>query len=59
MWTFSEATDALMDIFADNDWPKIIVELRLCDRIKNLQKAFHSKVCYNKFKNEYSDILLT
>lgn len=44
MWTISEALDALMDMFADNDWPKLIIELNLPEMLKKLEKMFKNKV---------------
>ncbi|XP_017483259.1 PREDICTED: HEAT repeat-containing protein 3 [Rhagoletis zephyria] len=44
VWTISEALDALMDMFADNDWPKMIVELNLPEVLKKLEKMFKNKM---------------
>lgn len=44
MWTISEALDALMDMFADNDWHQILVDLNLPIVIKELEKYFKTKV---------------
>uniref|UniRef100_W8CCF5 HEAT repeat-containing protein 3 n=1 Tax=Ceratitis capitata TaxID=7213 RepID=W8CCF5_CERCA len=44
VWTISEALDALMDMFADNDWPKLIVELNLPEVLKKLEKMFKNKM---------------
>lgn len=44
VWTLSEALDALMDMFADNDWYQIIEDLNLPVVIKELEKYFKSKV---------------
>ncbi|XP_054743924.1 HEAT repeat-containing protein 3 [Anastrepha obliqua] len=44
VWTISEALDSLMDMFADNDWPKIIVELNLPEVLKKLEKMFRNKI---------------
>lgn len=44
-WTLSEAIDAFMDIFADNDWPKIICELNLTQKTKEIERIFKTKVC--------------
>uniref|UniRef100_A0A0A1XJ21 HEAT repeat-containing protein 3 n=1 Tax=Zeugodacus cucurbitae TaxID=28588 RepID=A0A0A1XJ21_ZEUCU len=44
VWTISEALDALMDMFADNDWPKLIIELNLPEVLKKLEKMFRNKM---------------
>lgn len=44
MWTISEALDALMDMFSDNDWHPILVDLNLPVVIKELEKQFKTKV---------------
>ncbi|KAI8119263.1 HEAT repeat-containing protein 3 [Lucilia cuprina] len=44
VWTISEALDALMDMFSDNDWHQILVDLNLPVVIKNLEKYFKTKV---------------
>lgn len=38
-WTMSEAMDALMDMFADNDWPEIARALQLPQRTKPLERT--------------------
>lgn len=43
-WTLSEAIDAFMDIFADNDWPRIICELKLTQKTKEIERIFKTKV---------------
>lgn len=42
-WTLSEALDALMDIFSDNDWNKISYELNLAQKTKELEKILKNK----------------
>ncbi|XP_037817411.1 HEAT repeat-containing protein 3 [Lucilia sericata] len=44
VWTISEALDALMDMFSDNDWHQILVDLNLPVVIKDLEKYFKTKV---------------
>lgn len=44
VWTISEALDALMDMFSDNDWHQILVDLNLPVVIKELEKYFKTKV---------------
>ncbi|KAM7353156.1 HEAT repeat-containing protein 3 [Cochliomyia hominivorax] len=44
VWTISEALDALMDMFSDNDWRQILVDLNLPVAIKELEKYFKTKV---------------
>ncbi|KAH8380704.1 hypothetical protein KR009_011053 [Drosophila setifemur] len=44
MWALSEGLDAIMDIFAVDDWPQIITELEMCDRIQALEELFKSKL---------------
>ncbi|EDV43175.1 uncharacterized protein Dana_GF18357 [Drosophila ananassae] len=44
LWALSEGLDALMDIFAVEDWPQIIAELQMCERIQALEEIFKSKL---------------
>lgn len=44
VWTISEALDALMDMFSDNDWHQILLDLSLPIVIKDLEKRFKTKV---------------
>lgn len=44
VWTISEALDALMDMFSDNDWHQILLDLNLPVVIKELEKYFKTKV---------------
>ncbi|XP_017073688.2 uncharacterized protein LOC108109622 [Drosophila eugracilis] len=44
LWALSEGLDALMDIFAVEDWPQIIAELEMCDRVQALEELFKSKL---------------
>ncbi|KAL9927880.1 HEAT repeat-containing protein 3 isoform 1-T1 [Glossina fuscipes fuscipes] len=43
VWTLSEAFDALMDMFSDNDWPEIIMQIDLAKEVQKLEKTFRSK----------------
>lgn len=47
-WTLSEAIDALMDIFSDNDWNKILFELNLAQKTKALEKILKNKLRQQK-----------
>lgn len=47
-WTLSEALDALMDLFADNDWNQIAYELNLTQKSKELEKVLKSKLRQQK-----------
>lgn len=44
LWALSEGLDALMDIFAVDDWPQIIAELEMCDRVQALEELFKTKL---------------
>ncbi|XP_073824399.1 HEAT repeat-containing protein 3 [Musca autumnalis] len=44
VWTISEALDALMDMFSDNDWHQILIDLSLPLVMKDLEKKFKTKV---------------
>ncbi|KAI8045941.1 uncharacterized protein LOC128266171 [Drosophila gunungcola] len=44
LWVLSEGLDGLMDIFAVDDWPQIIAELEMCDRVQALEELFKSKL---------------
>lgn len=47
-WTLAEAIDALMDIFTDNDWNKILYELNLAQKTKVLDKILKNKLRQQK-----------
>lgn len=47
-WTISEAMDALMDMFADNDWPEIAAQLSLGQKIRQLEKVLKTKLRQQK-----------
>lgn len=47
-WTISEAMDALMDMFADNDWPDIAAQLNLGGRIRQLERVLKNKLRQQK-----------
>ncbi|XP_055858325.1 HEAT repeat-containing protein 3 [Episyrphus balteatus] len=60
VWTISEAIDALMDMFSDNDWNQIVVELNFLERMKALEKVFKSKIRQQKRElNERYPAVLT
>lgn len=48
VWTLSEAIDALMDIFSDNDWNQIAYELNLAQKSKELEKILKNKLRQQK-----------
>lgn len=48
VWTLSEALDALMDLFADNDWNQIAFELNLAQKTKELEKVLKNKLRQQK-----------
>lgn len=43
-WTISEAVDALMDMFSDNDWNQIAYELNLVNKARELLKQLKNKL---------------
>lgn len=43
-WAISEAMDALMDIFSDNDWEQIVYELGLVAKAKQLERVLKNKI---------------
>lgn len=47
-WTISEAMDALMDMFADNDWPEVAAELGLAQRVRQLERVLKNKLRQQK-----------
>lgn len=47
-WTLSESIDALMEIFSDNEWNKIMFELNLTQKSKELQKLLKNKLRQQK-----------
>lgn len=48
VWTLSEAIDALMDMFTDNDWNQIVYELNLGQKAKELDKILKNKLRQQK-----------
>lgn len=48
VWTLSEALDALMDLFSDNDWNQISYELSLTQKTKELEKILKNKLRQQK-----------
>lgn len=47
VWTISEALDSFMDMFSDNDWNKIVYELNVVTKSKELEKILKTKVELN------------
>ena len=47
-WTISEAMDALMDMFADNDWPEVAVQVNLSARVRQLERVLKNKLRQQK-----------
>lgn len=48
VWTLSEALDALMDLFADNEWHQIVYEVNLTQKAKALEKVLKNKLRQQK-----------
>lgn len=48
VWTLSEALDALMDLFSDNDWNQISHELNLAQKTRELEKVLKNKLRQQK-----------
>lgn len=48
VWTLSEALDALMDTYADNEWNRISYELNMVQKTKSLEKILKSKLRQQK-----------
>lgn len=48
VWTLSEALDALMDLFSDNDWNQISYEVNLVQKTKELEKILKNKLRQQK-----------
>ncbi|XP_055302800.1 HEAT repeat-containing protein 3 [Sitodiplosis mosellana] len=48
VWTLSEALDALMDLFSDNDWNQISYELNLAQKTRELEKILKHKLRQQK-----------
>lgn len=48
VWTLSEALDALMDLYSDNDWNKISYELNIAQKTKDLEKVLKNKLRQQK-----------
>lgn len=44
VWTLSEAIDAMMDLFSDNDWNQISYEVNLAQKTKDLGKILKNKL---------------
>lgn len=48
VWTLSEALDALMDLFADNDWNQIAFDVNLAPKCRELEKNLKNKLRQQK-----------
>lgn len=48
VWTLSEALDALMDLFSDNDWNQISCEMNLAQKTRELEKILKNKLRQQK-----------
>lgn len=48
VWTLSEALDALMDLFSDNDWNQISYEVSLAQKTRELEKILKNKLRQQK-----------
>lgn len=55
-WTLSEGIDAFMDIFADNDWPELIIELKLTQKCKEIDRILRAKVNFIKMEPNLSKL---
>lgn len=44
VWTMSETLDSFMDMFSDNDWNQIVVDLNVVGKSKELEKILKTKV---------------
>lgn len=54
VWTISEALDSFMDMFSDNDWNQIVLELNVIGKSRELEKVLKTKV-----RNSYNIILVS
>lgn len=48
VWTLSEALDALMDLYSDNEWNQISCELNIVQKAKDLEKILKTKLRQQK-----------
>lgn len=48
VWTLSEALDALMDLFSENDWNQISNEVNLAHKTRELEKILKNKLRQQK-----------
>lgn len=44
VWTISEAMDSFMDIFSENDWNQIVIDLNVIGQSRELEKMLKTKV---------------
>lgn len=47
-WALSEALDALMDLYSDNEWNQISYELNMVQKTKELEKVLKNKLRQQK-----------
>lgn len=47
-WTISEAMDSLMDMFSDNDWHQVSLDLNLPQRTKEVERSLKNKLRQQK-----------
>ncbi|GAB0096625.1 uncharacterized protein DMENIID0001_121550 [Sergentomyia squamirostris] len=43
-WAISEAMDSLMDMFSDNDWLQIVLEVNLVQKSRELERSLKAKL---------------
>lgn len=48
-WTISEAVDSFMDMFSDNDWNQIVLDLNVVAKSRELEKLLKTKVNLKTF----------
>lgn len=48
VWALSEALDALMDLYSDNEWNQISYELNMVQKTKELEKILKNKLRQQK-----------
>lgn len=48
VWTLSEALDALMDVYVDNEYHQISYELNVVQKVKDLEKILKNKLRQQK-----------
>lgn len=62
VWTISEALDSFMDMFSENDWNQIVIDLNVIGQSRELEKTLKTKVSNEKQRNtvdfQYEKFLL-